>query len=379
MPCRRTIPHPRHRHRPASTRRGQNHPARHSAPTSATLPSPEPHQGHTRKNPHTTPHPAPRRCRARTRRPTKSPGARSAPRPAIPPSPQPHRGHTRTNPHTTPHPAPRHRHANKRRPTRSPASRSAPTSAIPPSPEPHRGHTRKNPHTTPHPAPRRRHANRRRRRGPLHRARRRLQRSRRPRNLTGTVPGRAVVPGLLQAAVTPPPVDALRRAVLLRARRRRQRPPGSGDLRGSLPSRPGKGKLPQPAVGTTEEDIRLAGVLRRPERAVISGARRGRGCARRRTRQHKSHRPYHDQTRSPRRNAPRRQRGQHSVHAPFIASPSWPQPGRRPALLQTAETSSSSLTVNEDPQPHAAITLGFSTLKPAPWRPSTKSMIEPFT
>ncbi len=38
---------------------------------------------------------------------------------------------------------------------------------------------------------------------------------------------------------------------------------------------------------------------------------------------------------------------------------------------QTAETSSSSATRNEEPQPQAAITFGFSTLKPAPWRLST--------
>ena len=41
---------------------------------------------------------------------------------------------------------------------------------------------------------------------------------------------------------------------------------------------------------------------------------------------------------------------------------------RRP---QTAETSSSSATRKEEPQPQAAITFGFSTLKPAPCRPST--------
>ena len=39
----------------------------------------------------------------------------------------------------------------------------------------------------------------------------------------------------------------------------------------------------------------------------------------------------------------------------------------------------SSATLNEDPQPQAAITLGLSTLKPAPWRPSTKSIVEPWT
>ena len=38
---------------------------------------------------------------------------------------------------------------------------------------------------------------------------------------------------------------------------------------------------------------------------------------------------------------------------------------------QTADTSSSSRTWKDEPQPQAAITLGFSTLKPAPWRPST--------
>jgi hypothetical protein len=48
-------------------------------------------------------------------------------------------------------------------------------------------------------------------------------------------------------------------------------------------------------------------------------------------------------------------------------------------LTQTAETSSSSATRNEDPQPQAAITFGLSTLKPAPWRPSTKSITDPST
>ncbi len=38
------------------------------------------------------------------------------------------------------------------------------------------------------------------------------------------------------------------------------------------------------------------------------------------------------------------------------------------ARVQTAETSSSSATRKEEPQPQAATTLGFSTLKPAPWR-----------
>ena len=38
---------------------------------------------------------------------------------------------------------------------------------------------------------------------------------------------------------------------------------------------------------------------------------------------------------------------------------------------QTADTSSSSATRKEEPQPQAAITFGFSTLKPAPCRPST--------
>ena len=38
---------------------------------------------------------------------------------------------------------------------------------------------------------------------------------------------------------------------------------------------------------------------------------------------------------------------------------------------QTAETSSSSATRKEEPQPQAATTLGLSTLKPAPCRPST--------
>ena len=45
--------------------------------------------------------------------------------------------------------------------------------------------------------------------------------------------------------------------------------------------------------------------------------------------------------------------------------------GEPAAPLQTAETSCSSATRNEEPQPQAAITFGFSTLKPAPWRSST--------
>ena len=45
--------------------------------------------------------------------------------------------------------------------------------------------------------------------------------------------------------------------------------------------------------------------------------------------------------------------------------------GGRDERLQTAETSSSSATRKEEPQPQAAITFGFSTLKPAPCRPST--------
>ena len=46
--------------------------------------------------------------------------------------------------------------------------------------------------------------------------------------------------------------------------------------------------------------------------------------------------------------------------------------GRRDGrAAQTADTSSSSATRKEEPQPQAAITLGLSTLKPAPWRPST--------
>ena len=44
---------------------------------------------------------------------------------------------------------------------------------------------------------------------------------------------------------------------------------------------------------------------------------------------------------------------------------------RGTARPQTADTSSSSATRNEEPQPQAAITLGLSTLKPAPWRLST--------
>jgi DNA-3-methyladenine glycosylase II len=43
-----------------------------------------------------------------------------------------------------------------------------------------------------------------------------------------------------------------------------------------------------------------------------------------------------------------------------------PVPGSSRRPVQTAETSSSSATRNEEPQPQAAITLGFSTLKPAP-------------
>ena len=44
---------------------------------------------------------------------------------------------------------------------------------------------------------------------------------------------------------------------------------------------------------------------------------------------------------------------------------------KRASLRQTAETCSSSATRNEEPQPQAATTLGFSTLKPAPWRLSS--------
>ena len=44
---------------------------------------------------------------------------------------------------------------------------------------------------------------------------------------------------------------------------------------------------------------------------------------------------------------------------------------RRRRVMQTALTSSSSATRNEEPQPQAAITFGFSTLKPAPCMLST--------
>ena len=47
------------------------------------------------------------------------------------------------------------------------------------------------------------------------------------------------------------------------------------------------------------------------------------------------------------------------------------QHGGRDKRSQTADTSSSSATRKEEPQPHAATTLGLSTLKPAPCRPST--------
>ena len=57
--------------------------------------------------------------------------------------------------------------------------------------------------------------------------------------------------------------------------------------------------------------------------------------------------------------------------APQPAASSGRQDGGRDERPQTAETSSSSATRKEEPQPHAAITLGFSTLKPAPCRPST--------
>jgi hypothetical protein len=53
------------------------------------------------------------------------------------------------------------------------------------------------------------------------------------------------------------------------------------------------------------------------------------------------------------------------------ASRAGKQPTRTPdraRRAQTAETSSSSATRKEEPQPQAATTLGFSTLKPAPWR-----------
>ena len=45
--------------------------------------------------------------------------------------------------------------------------------------------------------------------------------------------------------------------------------------------------------------------------------------------------------------------------------------GDREQRSQTADTSSSSATRKEEPQPQAATTLGLSTLKPAPCRPST--------
>ena len=45
--------------------------------------------------------------------------------------------------------------------------------------------------------------------------------------------------------------------------------------------------------------------------------------------------------------------------------------GHAPGCNQTAETCSSSATRNDEPQPQAATTLGFSTLKPAPWRVSS--------
>src|SRR5580692_18565 len=46
---------------------------------------------------------------------------------------------------------------------------------------------------------------------------------------------------------------------------------------------------------------------------------------------------------------------------------------RRPSRShrQTAETCSSSATRKDEPQPQAATTLGFDTLKPAPWRLSS--------
>ncbi len=46
---------------------------------------------------------------------------------------------------------------------------------------------------------------------------------------------------------------------------------------------------------------------------------------------------------------------------------------------QSAEQLSLSVTLNEEPQPQAATTLGFSTLNPAPVSASTKSMTEPST
>jgi diguanylate cyclase (GGDEF)-like protein len=46
---------------------------------------------------------------------------------------------------------------------------------------------------------------------------------------------------------------------------------------------------------------------------------------------------------------------------------------------QSAEQLSLSVTLKLEPQPHAATTLGFSTLNPAPVKASTKSMTEPST
>src|SRR5207253_10328539 len=66
--------------------------------------------------------------------------------------------------------------------------------------------------------------------------------------------------------------------------------------------------------------------------------------------------------------------------SPLPAGPAPARPGpASPAGPQTAETCSSSATRKEDPQPHAATTLGLLTLKPAPCRLSSKSISEPRT
>ena len=78
----------------------------------------------------------------------------------------------------------------------------------------------------------------------------------------------------------------------------------------------------------------------------------------------------------PRRSRPGRRPGSLSAETSHAASAATRQ---RAETAQTAETSSSSATRNEEPQPQAAITFGLSTLKPAPWSPSTKSITEPLT
>src|SRR3954464_13618229 len=54
----------------------------------------------------------------------------------------------------------------------------------------------------------------------------------------------------------------------------------------------------------------------------------------------------------------------------------WPQP--EPHAVAEGSGASPSSTWKLCPQPHAAVTFGFSLLKPDSWRPSRKSIVEPW-